>query len=729
LSVFRANQYLDEIIQILDNHRAKFTNDDESRAYLSRDDNEWIDSELLHCMTEPRYFISNYYFYRDETQGFRGLYPLFDSQEILHDEFRRLEKEYGKVKALVNKARQMGATTYLVGEFFQKTVFQEHTNAIIVSQDEQGANYNMGMYESAFDFLPWWMKPRVNIHQTGSVYNFDERDEQLRATRPGLKTWVYADNANRPSGVGRGKTFRRGVLDELAFWKNSSQLSKSLLRTFNADDGFYCMASTANGRNDAWHNLWRKAESGGIDWHPIFIPFYRRPKTYSLPIPKGQTLTLTKEEEDMRARIMEKEAFLITDETVNWIRKTKEEFSATDGDDMMFDQEYPSSPEVSFQNSAITAIPRNVINRYSRMVREPRWVGEVTFDFKNWQPHFNMREIGKTEEVPYPETEDRLHIWKKVEPGARYCVSGDVALGQKGGDYSCCAVAKLGEGMAKDELVAVWHGWMDPYSFAEPNLALCTYYNNALSAIEVNSMGMATFTRLYREFEYENVYIYKRMDRLKNFKTDIGGWYTTYNSKRNLIAHLLKMMMDDQVEIWDKHLIDELRDFTEDGAEGEGAHDDYVMAYMIALYCGHEGEFQEMRSRPLQIAKDQNIHIVYKMELGLPVELFRSSSPFEAERFSKKRIGSYIVNEHGAMADLVMRGKDKEGKVVDRTIRVPADFQNTAFSPVHDRPGTRQKMFDEGIPAEMIDSQSASEYEARQEDEEDFNDVDAWKYN
>ena len=51
---------------------------------------------------------------------------------------------------------------------------------------------------------------------------------------------------------------------------------------------------------------------------------------------------------------------------------------------------------------------------------------------------------------------------------------------------------------------------------------------------------------------------------------------------------------------------------------------------------------------------------------------------------------------------------------------MPADFQNTAFSPDHDKPGTRQQMFDEGIPAEFIDSQSAADFEARQEDDEEL---------
>jgi hypothetical protein len=725
MSIIRSNKYLGEIIEILDMHRQKYRagdiGDDEARASLSSADNEWIDGEMYHSLTDTRYFLSNYYAIRTEDKGFQGLYPFFDSQEILYEELRKLEKEHGRVRAMVAKARRMGYTTYMVGEFLHKTVIRyKHTDAIIVSQDEKGAKYNMGMYESAFDFLPWWMKPRVNLHQTGALYNFDEPDENLRARRPGLKNWVYADNANRPSGVGRGQGFRCGMLDELAFWKSASQLSKSLLRTFVARDGFYVMGSTGNGRNDAWHNLWRRAEAGSIDWHPIFIPFYRRPKTYSLPIPKGEVFELSPEEKEMVEQVKKKENFTISHETINWMRKTKEEFVATDGDDMLFSQEFPTNAEDSFQNAIISAIPRGIINRFSKRTAEPRWVGEISFDFVKWIPHLYMKELGPGEEALNPETENRLHIWEKPQPGEKYCVGVDTALGQKGGDFSSCTVMKISANAQLDAQVAQWHGYMDPHNLTDIVLALGWYYNEALVAIEVNSFGMATNTRLMREYEYENIYRFKRMDRLKHFITDIVGWWTDYKSKRTLISFMSKMMLDDQVLIRDRYVVDELRDFTEDGAEGEGAHDDYVMSFMIALYCGHEGEFEERRQRPTETVKDKNNYIVYSKGVeGIPVKLYESASPFEAEKFSKSRIGSWIINEHGAMADLVVNGKK---------VRVPADFQNTAYSPIHDKPGTRQQMFNEGIPAESIDSQSVGEFEARQEDEDLVNDSESWKW-
>jgi hypothetical protein len=434
----------------------------------------------------------------------------------------------------------------------------------------------------------------------------------------------------------------------------------------------------------------------------------------------------------MVEQVKQKENFTISKETINWMRKTKEEFVATDGDDMLFSQEYPTNAEDSFQNAIISAIPRGIINRYSKRTVQPVWIGEISFDFVKWLPHLYMKELKQGEEALYPEIENRLHLWEKPQPGERYCVGVDVALGQKGGDYSSCTVMKISARAQLDAQVAQWHGYMDPHNLTDIVLALGWYYNEALIAVEVNSFGMATNTRLMRDYEYEQIYRFKRMDRLKHFMTDIVGFWTDYKSKRTLISFFSKMMLDDQVLIRDKYLIDELRDFTEDGAEGEGAHDDLVMSAMIALYCGHEGEFEERRQRPAEAAKDKNNYIVYKMQvmdgMQIPVKLFQSASPFEAEKFAKKKIGSYIINEHGAMADLVLKRKNEKGELESVTKRVPADFQNTAYSPIHDRPGTRQRMFDEGIPAEMIDSESAAEFDARQEDEELVSDSDSWKW-
>ena len=720
MGILRANPYLEEIIEVLDLHLQKYGGDQaKAREYLSKDDNEWIDAELLHCMTERRYFLSNYYAIKTEDRGFTGLYPFWDSQEILHDEFRRLEKKFGRVRSIVDKARQMGGSTYVSGEIFAATIFSEHVNSIVVAQDADVTRYIIDMYSAALDFLPWWMRPRVRYQEAGKFIDFDEKDEMLRATRPGLKTRIYGDNGNKPTGVGRSKTFQRAHLDELAFWTDPKQLTKAMFPTFNAVDGFYVMISTPNGRNDAWHNLWRKAEAGDVDWNPIYIPFYRREKTYSLPIPKGVELKLTEDEEAIKAQVLKKENFVIKDEVFNWRRKTIQGFIATDGDDKMFNQEYSSNAEESFQTSAITAYPLGIINKLMKRTYNPKWVGEISYDFDTGRPKLSMREVTLDEELEYPKSHNRFFVWKRERAGAKYVVGVDVSLGNDGGDFSSVHVVDISEDLQKDEVVAVWHGYIDPESLAEVVLAICWMYNEALAAVEVNSMGMVTNNKLVRSYEYENIYRYKHLDKLTHWMTDIIGFWTNDKTKRALMSKMSKILIDDTLIIPDKNTVDEFYDFTEDGAEGDGAKDDLMMSLHIAVYCGHENEYREMRegTTKQQSTQGQN---EFKILDRFGTMIHSTNSQNEAERVSNKNIGSSIVRTAGATANVTLKGIGKR--------KVPSDFQNTDHSPIHDKDGSAHRLvYEEGVAPEDVTSEMIQEYEAEQEglDEDTEN---AWMF-
>lgn len=717
MAITRANPYLEEICAELQNHLEKCQGDQaEARARLSKADNDWIDEEVLHCITDQRYFLSNYYAIKTEDKGFQGLYPFWDSQEILYNEFMRLKREFGRIKAIVDKSRQMGGSTFVSGFIFASTIFTEHINSICVAQDADVTEYILDMYTAAIDFLPWWLRPRLRYAQKGRLINFDEKDDTLRELKPGLKTTIFGDNGNKPTGVGRSKTFARAHLDEVAFWNNPSQLTKAMFPTFNTPDGVYIMISTPNGRNDAWHNLWRRAEAGKIDWKPIYIPFYRREKTYSLPIPKGENFVLTEDEQAIRDQVMRKESHFIKDEVFNWRRNKIEEFIATDGDDKMFYQEYSSNAEESFQSSAITAFPRGIINRMSKRTANPRWIGEIIYDFKLGRPELYMRKVEQDEFIEYPETENRFSIWEKPVSGETYCMGVDVSLGQEGGDYSCIQVVKLSKGHQKDAQVACWHGLIDPESLADIVFAVGWYYNECMAAVEVNSMGMVTNNYLLRQLEYENVYRFKRLDRLKNFMTDIVGWWTDEKSKRALMAKMSKTLLDDVIEIPCKFTVDEFNDFTEDGAEGDDAHDDFVMALLIALYCGTEGEYKEMqKEQKPQPGEDGSNRFEIRAKDGGVIAT--TSSQNEAQRVAKRHLGTTIVRVGVAATGTA--------RIAGQKRKVPIDFQSSDYSPIHDGEGTAHQMFyEEGIPAEEITPEAIQQYEADMEAAEE--DPTAW---
>ena len=660
----RANPYLDEIIEILQQHLERYNGDqDKARQYLSNADNSWIDDEILHCMQDTRYFLSNYYAIKTEDKGFQGLYPFWDSQEILHDEFRKMERLYGRVKAIVNKARQMGGSTYVGGEVFKKTIFSEHTNTFIVAQDAKQSRYIFDMYMAALDFLPWWMTPRIRYAEAGEFIDFDEKDEQLRAIRPGLKTRIYVDNGNKPTGAGRGRTFKYSHLDEMAFWKEPEQITEAVFPTMQAADGFYVMISTPRGRNTPWHNFWRDAEAGEIDWNPIYIPFYRREKTYSLPLQKNETFTPTEDEQLLRDQVMKKEDHFISDEVLNWRRKKVREFISSHGDDKKFSQEYSSNAEESFVASARTAFPRGIINKLAKLAYDPKWIGEIAYDFKLDKPELHIREVLEGEVVVKAKHHNRFHIWEMPQAGETYAVGVDTSLGNSGGDFSCCQVLKTSM-LSHDVQVACWHGYMDPENLAEVVLAICWFYNEALAAIEVNNMGLVTNNAMVRKFDYENVYRYKHLDKLTRWMTDYIGFLSNEKTSVAIMAKLSKSLVENTIIIPDRHTVDEFNDFTEDGAEGEGAHDDMIDALMIALYCAHENEVRDISEGKVKEAGESKANIFeIKDRFGTVIET--TTSQKEAQAIAKKHLGSITERTNTSTATVMIRGKKR---------KVPADF-------------------------------------------------------
>jgi len=221
---------------------------------------------------------------------------------------------------------------------------------------------------------------------------------------------------------------------------------------------------------------------------------------------------------------------------------------------------------------------------------------------------------------------------------------------------------------------------------------------------------------LVRGYEYENLYRYKHLDKMTRWMTDTIGFWTTDKTKRALMSKMSKSLVDKSIDIPDKFTVDEFYDFTEAGAMD--GHDDYMMALHIALYCGHENEYREMREGTSQqeSTKQKNEFKVLD-RFGTIVQTTNSQQ--EAERVSKKNIGSSIVRESGATAIVNLKGVGKR--------RVPSDFQNSDYSPVFDGTGTASKMYEEGIAPEEITPEAIALYEAEMEEAES-DDQNAWLY-
>ena len=711
-SIRRKDMLLNEAIEILDHHfkRCKY---DYAQAFnrLNRYEEEFIDEELAHAASDPRYFLENYYVVKTEHEGFRTLYPFWDSQEIFYYEIQELIINGKPVKVLVLKARQLGMSTLSEGLIFHRTIFNEAVNAMIVAQDPGQADYLFSMFTRAFENVPWWMQPEVRYRSKGRYMVFDSESPE----RTGLQSEIFVEAANKISGVGVGKTIRAIHMSELSAWANPETLTEQLFPTMNAPDELAVMESTARGRQGFWYEFWKRSVNkwgdGVWQWKPIFIEWFRCPNKYSLPIEKPQNFKLTDDERGFREKARQTTGFVIPDEMFNWKRMKIDETVAIAGDEWGFYQEFPSTWMESFQSSGFCAFPKRKLQQIMDTVCcEPLWVGEISYSPGSQHPVktnlTNVREAReKDQRYQIPSTEQvggRLRIWELPEPGETYYAGADIAYGVEGRDFSCCQIIRIGHGGAPDVQVAEWHGWINPTPFGHVIVALATWYNMAELALELNGVGEKTYMEVFRILEYPNLFRWKHYDKVKNFMSDYMCWVTNHKTRPLIITALRERLMENTATLYSEALLDEMMDFgaeDEDSRfEGQESNDDRVMAIMIALWCAHDsdyGKWAAMQTGPTARGKEKFFVI------GPDGQVYGKPEGYEMR---EEAMAAYA----GRMGFSVRR----------QVVRL--DFSNTDYSPVHDRSGPRARMYESGVPAEQVRLDNLIETNGQNSDDTDW---------
>ena len=721
----RRDKLVDEAVDILEGHfrRSKF---DYAVAFntLGHVESEFITNELRKCVLDPRYYLENYHTIQTEDEGFKTLYPFWDSQEIFYNEIMDLVNKKKPVKCVVLKARQLGLSTISEGLIFHRTIFTRAVNSLIVAQDPGQSSYLFDMFLRAYDNLPWWMKPEKLFRSKGKYMVFASSEPD----RDGLNSQIMVESANKMTGVSVGKTVRACHMSELSAWDAPEILTEQLWPTMNAKDELAIMESTARGRSGTgkfWYDFWNECVAkwgdGQWEWKPIFIEWFRCSVStidnksvgkYSRST-EGQDFTLTTDEQAFREKVMREtpDHFYIPDEMLKWRRYKIDETIAATGDADGFAQEYASTPLEAFISSGTCAFLRDILRKMmNTMAREPRWVGEISYRASEAQRyHLSITDVleEKRRDSRYkiPSTNyvgGRLRVWEKPDPGESYYIGADVAQGIEDRDYSCAQVIRIGHGGEPDMQVAEWHGWINPTPYAHVLAALGYWYNTCEISSEINDCGQKTYMELYRILEYPQLFRWKHYDRVKHFYSDLMAWQTTVKTRPLLITKMRELLLDHGLIIFSGDLLDEMITFAsdDDGGrfEGQDNNDDMVFALMIATWCAHDSDYgQAAAMKPVNVGAARYYVIDGR---GLPVPACHP--------------GGEPIGREDAMAMVSMNPTWSV-----RRQMLKSDFANTEFSPVHDRQGPRQVMhYEMGIPAEHISASNIVEQERSSPDQD-----------
>ena len=172
-----------------------------------------------------------------------------------------------------------------------------------------------------------------------------------------------------------------------------------------------------------------------------------------------------------------------------------------------------------------------------------------------------------------------LEVWVHPNPQHGYVMGVDTAEGLGHGDYSCVHVLDLNTG----ELVAAWHGHIPPDALADEVLSLGLWYRDALCCVESNNHGLTTITML-RQLGYPRLFRKRSLNQATAKVSMEFGWRTTRTSKPLMIDDLGMALRNDELTLFDRHTVGELRTFTrnERGSMSGSPYDDRVMALALA---------------------------------------------------------------------------------------------------------------------------------------------------
>jgi len=246
----------------------------------------------------------------------------------------------------------------------------------------------------------------------------------------------------------------------------------------------------------------------------------------------------------------------------------------TQGDEILFMQEYPCTPEESFISSGRPKFSIRALKKYQTITKAPERRGYL---------------LEKDGKIDFLEDErGYLSIWQEPTPSGIYSIGSDVAEGLASGDYSCAVV-----GDSEFDVVCMWHGHIDPDLFGKELVKLAKYYNQAYLGVESNNHGLTTLNTIKKE-EYWNLFHSKSYDKFSDTVTQKLGWQTTIRTKPLLIDKLAEFIREYHLGIYSDLMVSEMFSYViEDNGKTNaqpGTHDDTVMAMAIMLQLLLEGK-------------------------------------------------------------------------------------------------------------------------------------------
>ena len=531
---------------------------------------------------DKKWYIENFLKIRDKKSNLIP-FNINRAQELVLEKMKECEEKGIMKRFIVLKARQMGLSTLFEGLIFHDTATNEFRNSMIIAHEDRSTQALFAMSKLYYEELPDVIKPMKKYsNERALVFENPTSDESEKQANPGLRSKITVATAGAGE-AGRGTTVHNLHASEVAFFPDAKTTMLGLLQCVPDElNTFVVLESTANGVGDWFHEMFQKATRGENDFIPIFLPWFIDPG-YTRPFrthdEKKQLLEeislVVKDSSGREIRTYEYELmnkFDLSLEQLNWRRWAIA--NKCQGDELLFMQEYPATSEEAFISSGRPKFSITTLKKYQTMTKQPKR---------------GYLQVNSEGEVEFREDlKGYISIWKMPEHGKYYSIGADVAEGLAHGDYSCAVVGDSDN----FDIVAKWHGHIDPDLFGQELVKLSKFYSDAYLGVENNNHGLTTLNTIKR-LEYWNIYFSKVHDRVSDKMTQKIGWTTSSRTKPLMIDKLAEYVREMYLGIYDDTLISEMMTYVieDDGKTNaqSGCHDDMVMATAIMLQLLLEG--------------------------------------------------------------------------------------------------------------------------------------------
>ena len=435
------------------------------------------------------------------------------------------------VRVILLKARQWGGSTlvqmYLA---WMQLVRHKGWNSLICGHLHATSKSIKRMYNLMLRHYP------RELMTEGERLAFTKLEGQPNVQQIEARECLVLTGSSRSEDAVRGYDIAMAHLSEVAFWQasamhNPDEVVRSVCGSIALKpETVIVLESTANGVGDFFHDEWLRAQMGRNDKIPVFVPWHEI-GIYSLPVDDPQSLW---EQMDDYERTLWEDGCTL--EQLNWYHHKRREYRSHE----LMMAEYPSNASEAFTATCFNPFATEYLDRLEEgCSMEPLLVGDIQGEGMSGKEAKSgihlVRELG-----------GQLKVWEYPERNSptmvKYLTVVDVGGRAESSDYSVIAVWRLGDRCRQHAIVAQWRGHIDHDLLAWKAMQLSKYYNNALLAVESNTLTNEAARAGESDFILQNVHavygnVYERAPRKLGFHTNV-------KTKRKAIVALIAALRD-----------------------------------------------------------------------------------------------------------------------------------------------------------------------------------------